>query len=321
MKLDIVIPIYNEEETLAELRSRLTATLDALDGVDWRVLYVNDGSRDGSLELIAEQCRENPRFGCLDLSRNFGHQAAVSAGLDHAGGDAVVVMDGDLQDPPELVASFLQRWRDGYEIVYALRRKRKEALLKRLAYAAFYRLLRWMAKIDVPLDAGDFSLLDARVVEVLRSMPEHNRFIRGLRSWVGFRSVGVEYERDARFAGQSKYSLSGLLRLAMSGFVGFSTFPLRLAVWLGFLAAGVGFSVAAWATIYRLLGLPAPVGWASTVAVILFVGGVQLLVLGVIGEYLGAVYDEVRRRPVYIARGFIGGEEPARPARPAPADH
>ena len=306
MNLTVVIPIFNEEETLAELRQRLTATLDGLPDVDWTVLYVNDGSRDRSLEIIEAQRREDPRLRCLDLSRNFGHQAAVSAGLDHADGDAVVVMDGDLQDPPEVVGRFLERWRDGYEIVYAQRRKRKESILKRAAYASFYRLLRWMAKIDLPLDAGDFSLLDRRVVEVLRSMPEHNRFIRGLRSWVGFRSTGVEYERDERFAGRSKYSLRGLMRLALTGFVGFSTFPLRMAVWLGFAAAAVGFAVAAWATIAKLAGAVTPVGWASTVAVILFVGGVQLLVLGVIGEYLGAVYDEVRRRPVYIVRQAIG---------------
>lgn len=309
MNLTIVIPVFNEEETLGQLRQRLVATCDGLDDVSWRVLYVNDGSRDRSLELLEEQHREDLRFSVLDLSRNFGHQAAVSAGLDHADGDAVVVMDGDLQDPPEVIARFLERWREGFEIVYAQRRKRKESFFKRVAYAGFYRLLRWMAKIDVPLDAGDFSLLDRRVVEVLRSMPETNRFIRGLRSWVGFRSVGVEYERDERFAGRSKYSLRGLVRLALSGFVGFSTFPLRLAVWLGFAAALVGFAVAAWATIARLSGAPTPVGWASTVAVVLFVGGVQLLVLGVIGEYLGAVYDEVRRRPVYVVRRAVGVDE------------
>ena len=306
MNLTIVIPIYNEEQTLTELRQRITAACDGLDAVDWHVLYVNDGSRDRSLKLIERQRREDPRFGYIDLSRNFGHQAAVSAGLDHADGDAVVVMDGDLQDPPEIIGRLLERWSEGYEIVYAQRRKRKESIFKRAAYAGFYRLLRWMAKIDVPLDAGDFSLLDRRVVEVLRSMPEHNRFIRGLRSWVGFRSVGVEYERDARFAGQSKYDLRGLVRLALSGFVGFSTFPLRMAVWLGFVAALVGFTVAAWATFVKLVGGPAPVGWASTVAIVLFVGGVQLLVLGVIGEYLGAVYDEVRQRPVYVVRRAKG---------------
>ncbi len=233
----------------------------------------------------------------------------MQAGLDAAVGDAVVIMDADLQDPPEVLARLIAKWRDGYDVVYAIRRRRKDGLLKRAAYATFYRTLRAVAEIDVPLDAGDFCLLDRRVADALASLTERGRFLRGLRSWVGFRQVGIEYERAARHAGAPKYSLRKLVRLAISGYVGFSTMPLRLATGLGFLAAGAGFLIAMWAALARLFDVPSPRGWASTMAAILFVGGVQLIMLGVVGEYLGRVYDEVRRRPLYIVRSRVGFDE------------
>jgi dolichol-phosphate mannosyltransferase len=245
----------------------------------------------------------------VHLSRNFGHQAALQAGLDVASGDAIVVMDADLQDPPELLPELVTKWRDGYDVVYAIRRMRRESLWKRTAYATFYRTLKIISEVDTPLDAGDFCLMDRRVVDSLVALPERNRFLRGLRCWVGFRQTGVEYERQARNAGQSKYTLRKLISLALSGYVGFSTFPLRLAAWLGALSAVAGFLLAIWVIVSRLTDPRVPQGWASTSSLILFVGGVQLIILGILGEYLGRVYYEVRSRPLYLVRSRSGFSE------------
>jgi glycosyltransferase involved in cell wall biosynthesis len=299
-RISIVIPIYNEQENLRELVDRLKKTLDAAENLDWQVVFINDGSRDRSVPMILEMRQAEPRLTLVDLSRNFGHQAALTAGLCHADGDVVVMMDADLQDPPELIPGFLEKWREGYEVVYAVRRRRQAAVLKKIAYSTFYRLNRMIAKIDLPLDSGDFCLMDRCVVDALCALPEYNRFLRGLRSWVGFRQTSYEYDRPDRFAGTTKYSLWKLIDLALSGFLGFSTVPLRLAIWLGLASGAVGFVLMIWAVGTRLLGVPSPAGWASTIAVILFLGGVQLLVFGVLGEYLGNVQDEVRRRPVFI---------------------
>ena len=307
--VSVVLPIYNEHENLAALLARLIPVLERAAAGSFEVVFVDDGSGDGSAELLASFHSHDPRVKVIHLSRNFGHQAALQAGLDEATGEAVVLMDADLQDPPEMLERFVERWRQGYEVVYAVRRRPKDGLLKRTAYATFYRTLRAIADIDIPLDAGDFCLLDRRVVDTLVSLPERNRFLRGLRSWVGFRQVGLQYERDARHAGRAKYRLGKLLRLALSGYVGFSTMPLRLATWLGFSAATAGFALAVWAVLTRILEVPSPRGWASTLAVILFVGGVQLVMLGVVGEYLSRVYDEVRRRPVYVVRSRLGLED------------
>jgi dolichol-phosphate mannosyltransferase len=215
-------------------------------------------------------------------------------------------MDADLQDPPEVLNRFIEQWRDGYDVVYAIRKKRKESFWKRAAYTLFYRTMKFMAEIDVPLDAGDFCLMDRCVVDTLVSLRERNRFLRGLRSWIGFRQIGVEYERDARHAGDPKYTLRKLMGLALSGYIGFSAMPLRVATWLGLCAAGMGFLIAVWAAVSKLAGIYSPRGWASTLAVIMFLGGVQLLMLGVIGEYLSRVYDEVRQRPLYVVKSRVG---------------
>ena len=315
--LSAVLPVYNERETLAALYDRLVPLLERVSGGAFEVLFVDDGSDDGSDAILAEFHLRDARCKALYLSRNFGHQAALQAGLDQARGRAVVLMDADLQDPPELIEQFVARWRDGFDVVYAIRRSRQEGVLKRTAYALFYRTIRAMAEVDVPLEAGDFCLLDRRVAETLVALPERNRFLRGLRSWVGFRQVGVEYDRDARYAGTSKYTLQKLVRLALSGYVGLSAAPLRAASWLGFGAASAGFLLALWAIATRILDVPSPRGWASTVAVILFVGGIQLLMLGVLGEYLGRVYDEVRRRPLYVVRATAGVDGVIEPAEPA----
>ncbi len=300
--LSVVIPCYNEAENLSPLLDRLLPVLKKSCGERFEILFVDDGSRDGSEETLDVISTKNPRIRVLHFSRNFGHQAALLAGLDAARGDAVVLMDADLQDPPELIETFVARWREGYDVAYAQRATREEGLAKRAAYALFYRSMRAISAIDVPLDAGDFSLLDRRVVEALRSFSEQSPFLRGLRAWVGFRQIAVPYERPARERGHPKYTLRKLVRLALSGYIGFSQLPLRAAVGLGFFFAVVGFCFAAWAVLSKILGVPTPWGWASTLAVIMTLGGVQLLVLGIMGEYLGRVLDEVRGRPRYVLR-------------------
>jgi glycosyltransferase involved in cell wall biosynthesis len=304
----VVVPVYDERETLQELATRLVPVLQDVTDGSWEVIFVDDGSSDGTSDLLDALHAEDQRMKVLHLSRNFGHQAALQAGIDVARGRAVVLMDADLQDRPEDLHVFFARWRDGYDVVYAVRKSRKEGAAKRAAYALFYRTLRLIAEVDVSVDAGDFSLIDRRVLEVLASFPERNRLLRGLRSWVGFRQVGVECPRDARFAGASKYTLRKLVGLALSGYVGFSAMPLRLATWSGFVAAAMGFALMVWVLVTKLLDVPSPRGWASTLAVILFIGGVQMLLLGVMGEYLGRTYDEVRRRPLYIVRSRLGLE-------------
>ena len=304
--ISVVVPVYNERENLGALVGRLVPTLEGATGGSFEVLFVDDGSCDGSTEALDSLHDRERRLKVIHFSRNFGHQAALQAGLDEASGQAVCLMDADLQDPPEMLAQLIEHWRQGNQVVYAMRKQRKEGFLKRAAYAIFYRTMKIMAEIDLPLDAGDFCLLDRTVVESLNSLRERNRFLRGLRSWVGFKQIGVEYERDARHAGAPKYTLRKLIRLALSGYIGFSAMPLRAAAWLGFLSAVLGFVVGLWAVATKLLGIPSPRGWASILAVVLFVGGVQLLMLGVIGEYLSRVYDEVRRRPLYIVSSRAG---------------
>lgn len=303
--ISVVVPIFNEREVIPAFVQRARPVLESL-GEPFELIFVDDGSDDGSDVLLDALAAGDPSIRVLHFSRNFGHQAALTAGMEAASGDAVVLIDGDLQDPPEIIPIMLQTWRSGYQVAYAVRRTRKESWLRRLVYGFFYRSLRALADIDTPLDSGDFCLLDRCVVEALRAMPERNRFLRGLRSWTGFRQMGVLYDREARTLGESKYSLRKLFRLALSGYVGFSIMPLRIAGLLGLLGAGAGVALAGWAITVKILGETAPPGWASTFAAILFVSGLQLLVLGIIGEYLGRVYDEVRRRPLYILRDRVG---------------
>lgn len=312
-RISAVLPVYNERENLNRLIGRLLPVLEKAAGGEFEVLFVDDGSTDGSAEILDSFHSRDRRCKVIHFSRNFGHQPALQSGLDESSGDAVILMDADLQDPPELVETFIDHWRSGYDVVYARRTGRKEGILLRTAYTVFYRSMRAIAEIDVPLDAGDFCLLDRKVVDLMVRMPERNRFLRGLRSWVGFRQAGIPCERESRHAGRPKYTLRKLVQLAVSGYVGFSTFPLHLASWFGFVSAGIGFLVALWAIVTKLLNIPSPRGWASTLAVVLFIGGVQLLMLGIIGEYLSRVYDEVRGRPLYIvgSRTGLPGTNPA----------
>jgi dolichol-phosphate mannosyltransferase len=309
--VSVVIPVYNEESTLDVLLERLVAAL-LIIGPNFEVVFVDDGSRDRSLELLRGYHAKDSRVKYLSLSRNFGHQVAVTCGLDHAGGRAVIVMDGDLQDPPEILPDIVARWREGYDVVYAVRQQRKENLFKRAAYKSFYWLLDKVSYLDIPLDSGDFSLMDRRVVDLLKGMPERNRFVRGLRTWVGLKQTPFEYARSARYAGESKYGLAKLVRLAFDGLISYSFVPLRLVSNLGMLVSLSALVYMGYLLTDRFLTDGQAIqGWTSTVVIVLFLGGVQLLSLGIIGEYIGRIFDEVKERPQYVvgeAEGFDDGQ-------------
>jgi dolichol-phosphate mannosyltransferase len=255
---------------------------------------------------MAEACRADPRFGYVSLSRNFGHQTAVSAGLRFIAGDIVAVIDADLQDPPDVIPEMIEQWRRGYDVVYGVRRNRKESLPLRAAYALFYRLLTRVARTKIPLDAGDFCIMDRKVVDHINAMPEHNRFVRGLRGWVGFRQVGVPYDRAVRRAGEPKYNFLRLLELALDGLVSFSSVPLRLASWMGAVFSLFGFALLVWAFVSAIVLKNPPPGWASLAVMLLFFAGVQLLILGLIGEYIGRIFEEVKNRPIFIVADKAG---------------
>jgi dolichol-phosphate mannosyltransferase len=275
-------------------------------GDGFEIVFVNDGSRDRSAEMLRLHHQRDSRLKSITLSRNFGHQVAVTCGLDHAQGDAVIVMDGDLQDPPEVLPGMIARWREGFDVVYAVRRRRKEMWAKVLAYKFFYWLLHRVSYLDIPLDSGDFSLMDRRVVELLATMPERNRFVRGLRTWVGLRQTGFEYERDARFAGESKYSFTKLMRLAFDGLVSYSFVPLRMVSNVGMLVSLSALAYMLYLLVARAFGDTTIQGWTSTVVIVLFLGGIQLLSLGIIGEYIGRIFDEVKQRPQYVVSETLG---------------
>ena len=300
--LGIVIPVHNEEPVLPYLL-RVLRSLDF--GVPTRVLFVDDGSKDKSLEVLLEACQQNEHYACLSLSRNFGHQVAVTAGLRHCRGDIVVVLDADLQDPPKLIVEFIQKWREGYDIVYGIRTDRKESRVLKIAYWAFYRLLSSIANVSIPRDAGMFALMDRRVVNVINTMPEHRRWLPGLRSWAGFEQFGIEYPRPARQAGRTNYNTRRLMAVAFDAFFSFSSLPLKVASWAGVTAALLGFGYMLFALYAKVTG-QALEGWTSIIIVILLLGGLQLIVLGIIGEYMSRISDDVKRRPVFVARGMYG---------------
>lgn len=310
--LSIVIPIYNESEILQLLYDRLVSASELWEE-DYEIILVDDGSSDNSLEIMEGFVSQNPRFKVLKLSRNFGHQPAISAGIKYAKGDAVIVMDGDLQDPPEELPHFLKKWREGYHVVYAIRTKRKEGLFKRIAYKLFYRFLARVSNIDIPIDSGDFCVMDRKVVDVLnKDMPENIRFVRGLRAFAGFKQIGVSYERAERAGGEVKYTFRKLLKLAIDGIFDFSTFPLRLATYLGLIISIPSFILGIFFILHRLLDFkilgysPQDTPGMATLAVAMFfLGGVVLVILGVIGEYLGRIYIEVKKRPFYLVEEEI----------------
>jgi len=310
--ISIVVPCYNEEEVLSELISRLTKSALSWN-MDWKVICIDDGSTDNTWEILMKQVKKDHHWSAISLSRNFGHQIAISCGLGYAKGNAVIIMDADLQDPPEEFYRYIKKWKQGYDVVYAIRQKRKEHLVKRLSYWLFYRIIAQLVNFDLPLDSGDFSLMDKRVVEVLNRMPERNRFVRGLRAWSGFKQIGVEYERDSRFAGKSKYTLPKMLRLAFDGIISFSPIPLTIASYLGIIISIVAFLGALFTLIQHIftryfveIGLGQLPGFATTVIAILFLGGIQLTFLGIIGSYLSRIYDEVKGRPLWIIKETTG---------------
>jgi len=299
--LGIIIPIYSEEAVLELLFERLKTVMDRLD-IPATVCLIDDGSQDGSLAKMKEFSRRDPRFRYLSFSRNFGHQTAILAGLHEVEAEVYVIMDGDLQDPPEFISELLAKWRADYQVVYCVRKDRKENILLRLAYALFYRILRSVSYLEIPLDSGDFCLLDRKIVDHLRAMKEHNQFIRGLRTWVGYRQIGVPYARAARAGGESKYTLRRLLALAYDGVISFSFAPLKAVVNLGLAISFASFLGICFLIVDKLFfGIPL-LGWTSLAVLILFMGGIQLLTVGIIGEYLGRVFDEVKGRPLYIVK-------------------
>jgi polyisoprenyl-phosphate glycosyltransferase len=309
-EVSVVIPIYNEVENIPELHARIAHVLTAAK-LPFELIMVNDGSTDSSLSLMESLAGGDPRIVIVDLSRNFGHQVAISAGLECSRGKAVIIMDGDLQDPPEVLPAFVDRWREGNDVVYAIREQRKEHLLKRFAYASFYRILQWIAHVNMPLDSGDFCLMDRRVVDLLVRMPERNRFLRGIRSWLGFRQVGLAYERHARAAGKPKYTLRKLIYLAADGLLSFSYMPLRMISVMGIVVSFLSVGLAVYYALKKLLFALDPPGFATLIVAVFFLAGVQLITIGVMAEYVGRISDEVKRRPAFIIRKIIRGGGPS----------
>ena len=307
MQYSIVVPVYNEAEVLPSLYDRLTRVMSGV-GEPYEIIFVNDGSADESSLLLHDLQAKDERIKLLRLSRNFGHQIAITAGLDHSTGQAVVVMDADLQDPPEVILRLIEQWRKGYDIIFAVRQKRRgEGLFKRATAALFYRVLRRLTATEMPLDAGDFRLMSRKAVEALKGIRERHRFIRGLAGWIGFRQTSVFFVRDIRHAGETKFPVKKMVRFALTGIVSFSLLPLQLAGYLGFLVSSASFLYMAYAVGLKLFTDRTVQGWTSVMVAVLFIGGVQLLSLGIVGEYIGRIYDEVKQRPLYIvdeARGF-----------------
>lgn len=296
----IVAPIYNEIDNLPELHRRVKEVMDSA-GEPWELILVDDGSTDGSTEKIREFARADATVRPVIFARNFGHQPAITAGWDYARGDAVVIIDADLQDPPEVILELANKWKEGYEVVYAVRAEREgETWFKKFTAAMFYRLIHWITDVKIPVDTGDFRLMDRKVVNVLKQMKERHRFPRGMSAWVGFRQIGVEYKRAARVAGVTKYPFKKMLKLALNAITSFSYFPLQVATYFGFVSAGVAILAIPIVIYMRIMGSGAFFGQATTLIAVLFLGGVQLISLGILGEYIGRLYDEAKARPLYI---------------------
>ena len=319
--LSVVVPCFNEETVIPETHRRLVAVVEKAPGVDFEIIYVDDGSRDATLDRMRGFQRTDPRVRVLALSRNFGQQIALTAGLAEAAGDVIAAIDADLQDPPETILEMLDHWRRGADVAYGVRAEREgETAFKRWTATAFYRLLTRIANVSIPLDAGDFRLMDRTVVNAFLAMPERDRFVRGMVAWTGFRQDPVYYKRNARAAGETKYPFKKMLHLAVDSILSFSLVPLRLATWIGFLAAVLALSGIAYAAAMRIFTDVWVPGWTLTFIALLFLGGVQLVLIGVIGEYLGRIYAEVKRRPLYLVKDRLGFEPADRPAdvvRPA----
>ena len=302
LTLSVIIPIYNEEDNIRLLYDRLLQVMKNM-GVSYEFIFVNDGSKDRSIQLIKSLAAQHSEVKYVNFARNFGHQIAVTAGLDRAKGDAVVIIDADLQDPPELIADMYKKMQEGYEVVYARRRKRDgESRLKKLTAKYFYRILSKITSVDIPVDTGDFRIMDKRIVEELKKMPEQHKFLRGQISWIGFNQTYIEYDRDTRHAGETGYTYSKMIRFALDGITGFSDVPLKIVTYFGFIVTAFAFIVLAYVLLSRFIWEDYVQGWASTMITILFIGGVQMIGIGIIGEYLSRMNANIRQRPLYIVR-------------------
>jgi len=307
MNYSIIIPVYNEEKNIVILYRRLSAVMRSLTK-DYELIFVNDGSSDMTLYVLTTLNKKDSRVKIINFSRNFGHQMAVTAGLKFAKGQSIAVIDADLQDPPEILPQFFKKLEEGYDTVYAVRKKRKENFFLKFAYSSFYRILKKIADIDIPLDAGDFCVMKKKVVETLNMLPERNRYLRGLRSWVGFKQIGLSYDRQARYAGRSKYPLPKLIKLAFDGIFSFSYAPLQLMFYGGLLSLILSFLGVLWAVYQKFFTthyrhVP---GFATTIILVMFIGGLQLFSIGIVGEYMRRVYDETKQRPPYVIESTIG---------------
>jgi dolichol-phosphate mannosyltransferase len=305
--LSVVIPCFNEEEVIGDTVKRLTAFCSELSGLDAELIFVDDGSRDQTLELLKGYASTDSRIKLIRFARNFGHQIAVTAGIDAASGDAIVLIDADLQDPPEVVHEMIAKWREGYDVVYGTRTERPgESAFKLATARCFYRLLNRLSDVPIPLDTGDFRLISRNVIQTLRAMPERDRFVRGMVSWVGFKQTSIPYKRAQRYAGESKYPLSKMLRFAVDGILSFSTKPLQMSVGLGMLCALFALAGILYALVVRLFTRSWVEGWTTVVIAVLFIGGVQLICVGILGEYIGRIYSEVKNRPLYVVQEYRG---------------
>jgi len=298
----VAAPVFNEIDSIDEFYQRTLQVMQGL-GESWELIFIDDGSTDGSTDKILQMAQDDSKVVPVIFARNFGHQIAITAGLDYSKGDTVIILDADLQDPPEAIPDLIARWKEGYEVVFAVRSEREgESWFKKLTAALFYRIISRITDVEIPLDVGDFRLLDRQVVNTLNQMRERHRFPRGMTAWVGFRQIGVPYKRAARFAGETKYPFRKMFKLALDAVTGFSYFPLQLATYLGFLSAGISAIAIPVVIVMRLAGNEAFFGQATTLIAVLFLGGIQLISLGILGEYLGRLYDEAKSRPLYIVR-------------------
>lgn len=305
----VVVPLYNEELVLDETYNRLTTVLEKIDG-EYEIILVNDGSRDKTEEMAKAIAGKDKRVKFISFSRNFGHQNAITAGMDHASGEAIVVIDADLQDPPELIYQMIEKYHEGYDVVYAVRAKRKgETIFKKVTAKAFYRILKKLVDIDIPVDTGDYRLISREVCNVLKRMREKNRFVRGMVSWIGFKQIGIPFVREERFAGETKYTLSKMIKFSLDGIVSFSTKPLKFTVHIGFALAILSFLYACYLIVNKLLFSNVIEGWTSMVVIVLFIGGIQMIALGIIGEYIARIYEESKNRPLYITKELVNFED------------
>lgn len=308
-KYSIVVPVFNEEKVLNELYRRLTIVMSKLRE-SYEIIFINDGSIDNSLEIMEKLHSKDKRIKIIDFSRNYGQQIATTAGIDYATGEAIVIIDADLQDPPKVIPELVKKWKKGYDVVYGVRKKREgENFFKKVTASIFYKFLNKITDINIPLDAGDFRLIDRKVANNLKTIREKNRYIRGLTSWIGFRQIGVLYDREKRFAGYTKYPLGKMLKLALDAVFSFSNYPLKIAIYIGFLISGLSFLYLIYVLILKIFMDVTIQSWASIIVAVFFLGGVQLICIGIIGEYIGRIGEEVKKRPLYIIKGVLDDDK------------